>query len=1325
MKKNISAETRRSFLLGFIVLTLLAAIIVLPSQFRSTANNEKKAVSNTFLKLDNLPDGIEDYDIRNHKMGETLDVLLNFRQSSNVDAATIADVRDRFVRGENALKTSVPTLKIEYNKELENPEVIAPDVLQGRAFLTAPSNAKRAETLHSFAKENNDLLALTDDQISRLKVTADYTNPNGELSFARMEQLIDGIPVFRAEIRAGFNKQGAMFRVVNNLAPALEYERLSKEFGDPAEAVRRAAGFINHELKPTEFTFNKTASTDLKAVFGEGDWATAAEKMYFPIEAGVARAAWRVLIWEPVNAYYVIVDAETGTLLYRENITKDQTQAATFNVYANPTSMIKSMANPAPLSPNPISPSLGTQGVLMPRSNVTIIGNEAPYTFNNNGWITDGGNTTDGNAVEAGVDRVTPNGVDAPVVGTNRVFNFDYTPGAGANNGPGESPLLPVYQNGAGTNLFYVCNRYHDETYLLGFTEQARNFQQDNFGRGGLGADRVSAEAQDSSGTNNANFATPADGTRGRMQMYLWNLMTPNRDGDLDAEIIVHEFTHGLFGRLHNGNGGTQAGQMNEGNSDFFGHVMLSNLNDPIEGVYVTGAYSTLNLRPAAPFSSVGNYYYGIRRFPKAVLSFTGGPDNRPHNPLTYADIDPAQMNLSNGAFAPAFAGSATAVHDGGEIWSSMLWEVRARLVTRLGAVAGNKKVLQLVMDGMKVSPSNPTMLQERNAILSAALANGNGGDVADIWAGFAVRGLGFTAANPTGNTVVENFDLPNATLTNPFSVSDAPGDNDGFPEPGENVLLNISINNTTGNPVNNVQVSVAGGGSANFGTIANGATVTNPVSYTVPASAVCGGLHQVSISVSSEIGSQTPQTREFRLGVPVGGTAEFTDTTARTIPTTVGTATPYVTSINVSGLSGNKIMKVELTGLTHTNPTDLDFLLVGPGGQTFVMMSDMGSTPDVTNANVTLTDTATVTIPTTLVTGTYRPGNVGATDTFAAPAPAAPYNHPATAGTATFVSVYGADGANMNGEWKLYLTDDLTGNGGSLAGWKLIFDSNDFLCSLAPSNKARADFDGDGKTDLSVFRQGEGNWYLNRSAAGFTALNWGLGTDTLVPGDYDGDGKTDVAVFRNGNWFINKSTGGSQYASFGTATDKPVVSDYDGDGKADVAVFRPSNGTWYVQNSGGGISTIVFGQNGDIPVAGDYDNDGKTNVAVFRPSTGFWYVARANGVPAQNFDALQFGTPGDKLVPADYDGDGKTDIAVFRPSNGTWYLQRSQSGATAIQFGISTDVPVPGDYDGDGKTDVAVYRGGAWYVNRTTAGLLTAAFGINADAPIPKQYIP
>ncbi len=724
MKNTATAEKGRSLLIALTVFGLIASVAFLPSMFRSGAGQAQQKSQK--------PTALENYDIRTDK--KAAEILLNFRQIAGRDAVSSADARDKFVAGETQLRQTVPTLEIQYSSELGNPNLIAPDVLQGRAFLTSPSSAKRVEILRGFLENNSRLIGMTAEQINKLKVTADYTNPNGELSFVDLDQFVGDVPVFRSTIRAGFNKQGAMFRVINNSAPELDYNNLSRNFGDAAEAVVRAAGYIN--LTPKQTIRNEAASTDLKVVFGTGDSATTAEKMYFPTEIGVARPAWRVLNWETSNAYYVIVDAETGAMLYREDITHDQLQPATLNVYAATNNLLKALPNPAPLTPpGLLNPALGTQGSLAPRTSVTLIGNEAPNTFNNLGWITDNtngvnGNTT-GNNATAGVDRDTVNGADFFVAGTNRVFNFIYTPPAGANNSGGDDPLLPAYQNGIVTNLFYVTNRYHDAIYPLGFTEAARNFQTDNFGRGGNGNDRVLAEAQDNTvGSscptapcfNNANFSTPADGSSGRMQMYLWSAPTPDRDGDLDAEIIVHELTHGTFGRLHTGSiSNTQAGQMNEGNSDFFAHVLLSNFDDPINIVSTTGAYATLNLRAGAPFSNTGNYYYGIRRFPKAVIAFTGGPNNRPHNPLTFADIDPARMNLTDGAFAPAFAGSATAVHDGGEIWSSMMWEVRARLVTRLGAEAGNKKILQLAMDGMKVSPSGPSMIQERNAIISAA----------------------------------------------------------------------------------------------------------------------------------------------------------------------------------------------------------------------------------------------------------------------------------------------------------------------------------------------------------------------------------------------------------------------------------------------------------------------------------------------------------------------------------------------------------------------------------------------------------------------------
>jgi hypothetical protein len=207
-------------------------------------------------------------------------------------------------------------------------------------------------------------------------------------------------------------------------------------------------------------------------------------------------------------------------MLWRKCIAEEQTQAATFNVYANSTSLLRVLDNPAPMTPGPIDPTLGTQGAIQTRTNVTLIGNEAPFTFNNNGWINDSANGTngwtDGNAVEAGVDRVAPNGVDAVVSGTNRTFNFTYNPGPG-NPSPGDDPLGVDFQKGAVTQMFYVMNRYHDECICSVLPNKRAISSTTTSDAAGSGADRVSAEGQDSSGTNNANFNTPADGGRGRM----------------------------------------------------------------------------------------------------------------------------------------------------------------------------------------------------------------------------------------------------------------------------------------------------------------------------------------------------------------------------------------------------------------------------------------------------------------------------------------------------------------------------------------------------------------------------------------------------------------------------------------------------------------------------------------------------------------------------------------------------------------------------------------------------------------------------------------
>ena len=251
---------------------------------------------------------------------------------------------------------------------------------------------------------------------------------------------------------------------------------------------------------------------------------------------------------------------------------------------------------------------------------------------------------------------------------------------------------------------------------------------------------------------------------------------------------------------------------------------------------------------------------------------------------------------------------------------------------------------------------------------------------------------------------------------------------------------------------------------------------------------------------------------------------------------------------------------------------------------------------------------------------------------------------------------------------------------------------------AAAASGTPVADFDGDGTTDIGVFRDSAGRFMIEGANWPF----WGGTGDVDVSADYDGDGTTDVAVFRptTGQWFVQ----GGDSIWWGGADDIPVPADYDGDGTDDVAVFRPATGQWIVQDA----ASPFWGAADDIPVPADYDGDGTDDVAVFRPATGQWIVQDA----ASPF----WGAADDIPVPADYDGDGTDDVAVFRPATGQWFLE----GGPNPFWGADGDVPVPGDYDGDGTDDVAVFRPatGQWFVEGGTS----AWWGGAGDQPLAAQ---
>lgn len=283
----------------------------------------------------------------------------------------------------------------------------------------------------------------------------------------------------------------------------------------------------------------------------------------------------------------------------------------------------------------------------------------------------------------------------------------------------------------------------------------------------------------------------------------------------------------------------------------------------------------------------------------------------------------------------------------------------------------------------------------------------------------------------------------------------------------------------------------------------------------------------------------------------------------------------------------------------------------------------------------------------------------------------------------------------------------------------------------LSSSIPARVlfDYDGDGRSDISVFRPSENKWYIFRSSDSVVSQTvFALAGDVPAPADYDGDGKTDVAIFRPlaGDWWYLASTDGTQRSvHWGVNGDIVRPSDFDGDGKADFVVFRPSNGVWYRFGSTGATSIVAFGLTGDKPVIGDFDGDGKSDPAIFRPSTGdWWYLSSINGAQI----ATHWGSSTDTPAPGDFDGDGKTDLAVYRPSNGGWYILNSSNGSfTITSFGLAEDRPVPADYDGDGRADIAVFRPstGVWYLQRSTAGFFAMQFGVSTDTPTPNAFVP
>ncbi|KAG9104086.1 hypothetical protein FRC06_005569 [Ceratobasidium sp. 370] len=270
-----------------------------------------------------------------------------------------------------------------------------------------------------------------------------------------------------------------------------------------------------------------------------------------------------------------------------------------------------------------------------------------------------------------------------------------------------------VSYKGLDQNLLVPISRPNDPISRLVFAIN------DNYGKGGKEGDRVQVSVQDSTGTNNANFATPPDGQTGQMRMFTWTLTTPNRDGALENDIVVHEMTHGISNRLTGGGTGeclqtTESGGMGEGWSDAMADITECKIS-PVPD-FTLGSYVTNNTK-------------GIRTYPYSTNNVT--------NPFTYSSL-----------------ATKNEVHAIGEVWALMLHEVLAALVEKWGlsepghlkdpnSTKGNNVMLHLFMDGLKLQPCNPTFISARDAIIQADKNRYDGANECLLWKAFAKRGLG------------------------------------------------------------------------------------------------------------------------------------------------------------------------------------------------------------------------------------------------------------------------------------------------------------------------------------------------------------------------------------------------------------------------------------------------------------------------------------------------------------------------------------------------------------------------------------------------------
>ncbi len=594
----------------------------------------------------------------------------------------------------------------------------------------------------AYLEAHRGALGLTASDIDDVVVGDQHTARHSGTSHVYLRQRLHGIEVYNAILGLGIAKNGHVAHVADRFVSDLALNANGPTASISAiEAVERAAEDLDFE-KPSDLrVLEDFGGADRSALLSNGGISLKnipVKLVYQPLSNGIVRLAWNIEIdyLDQNNWWSVRVDAESGRVLDKNSFLAEEQYEVIPLPFESPAH--SPMPPPADGRVIEVDPYLATTA--------------SPF-----GWHdTDGApgpefTITRGNNTHAYADTNANNQPDTGV-------NAEPDGGVGLDFSGGVVPLdfamdPSTYTQASIANLFYWTNIAHDVLWNYGFDEASGNFQVNNYGNGGLGMDDVQAEGQDGSANCGANFATPADGARPRMQMFLCNNATPRRDGDFDHGVILHEYGHGVSNRLTGGPAAagclSNTEQMGEGWSDYLGIVMTQEPGDM-----------------GADARGIGTYLFGQP---------PDGPGIR---------LAPYSTDFSVNAFTYADVGAVSIPHGVGFIWATMLWQMTWSLIDAHGfnpdiygdwTTGGNNLAIQLVMDGMKLQPCFPGFVDGRDAILAADdLLTGDGSGFSGenqclIWDAFAVRGLGLSSNQGSSNAVNDStpaFDKPAACST-------------------------------------------------------------------------------------------------------------------------------------------------------------------------------------------------------------------------------------------------------------------------------------------------------------------------------------------------------------------------------------------------------------------------------------------------------------------------------------------------------------------------------------------------------------------------------